>query len=407
MKTTLLNHRPPRRPQTVLLLLAAICIAAANTSTAAETPKDEPKTHALYMGADFRIAYGQELYRVRNVAGNSFVIVVDGKEVRVPMKASAVQIKIDQSLKLTQNSAAIGKLQNERTYTPDNNPRRKWNENRAVAPGEINVGDTIDKGKDPYNAIPATKLSSTGQEVANPAYYAAQTRDSNNITQQLSGLNSPVNSPQSMDEEFARNLFDAVEVNFDVSAEKFLKSPYVVFVAQYHAKDKPQSSQNWIYAQALNPIENKSNHVRILQGGFPLGFVLEKLSVHLYDDGTEIATNVADNCVSLTREEAFLYVTTDYIGRHKGATLPATPAMVKLPADWDSNHSASKTCFVKIDKTGHPIASFEDKSCTKRLSDASLETVIMDTRFLPALAEGKPVESVAKLPLSDLAKYTL
>jgi hypothetical protein len=410
MKTTLPLHGLPRLPQALLLLLAATCMLTANTSAAKEPAKDEPKTHALYMGADFRIAYGQELYRVRNVAGDSFVIVVDGKEVRVPMKAGAIKLKIDQSLKLTQASAAIEQLQSERAYTIDNNPRHKWMENRAIAPGEISVGDVIDKNHDVINATPSTVMAPNGSTVVNPAYTAAQLNDQSKIAQQLSGLNSPGQNIQSMDEELARGLFDAIEVKFDVSAGKALKSPYVVFVAQYHAKDKPQSSQNWIYAQTLNPIENKPTHVRVLQGGFPLGFELEKFSIHLYDDGTEIATNVADNRVALTREEAFLYITTDYIGRHKGASLPASPAMVKLPGDWGTVANANsniKTCFVSVDKTGHPVATFADNACTKKLNDAYVETVIMDTRFLPALAEGKPIASVAKLTLSDLSKYTL
>ena len=356
------------------------------------------------MGADLKIAHGQELYRVRNVAGDAFTILVEGKEVRVPIKGN-VRLEIESSLKLTENSAEIGKLKNERAYTPDNNPRKKWMENRAVRPGEINVGDVIDKKYDILNTIPSTTKASDGSTVPNPASRAAELNDQAKIAQQLSGLNSPGQNVQGLDEEFARGLFDAVDVTFDVSTEKSLMSPYVVFIAQYHPKDKPQASQKWIYAQALKPIANEPTHVHILQGGFPLGFELTKFSVHLYDNGAEVATNVADNRVVLTREEAHLYIVSDYIGRHKGASLPATPAMAKIPADWEARIGAGKTYFVKVDKTGHPLGVYEDSACSKKLDDAYVDSVVMAARFLPALAGGKPTDGVAKLMLADLPKY--
>jgi len=392
-------------PQACLLFLATACMAMANTPTTIDASKNEPKTHTLYMGADFRIAYGQELYRVCNVAGDSFVILVNGKEVLVPMKAGALKLKIDQSLKLTEASAAIEKLQNERSYTIDNTPRHRWLANRAVAPGQISVGDTIDKAQDPFLTKSPTKMSPAGATVENLDYYSALSAQDAAIAHSLSGIDAPGRNLNSLDEEIARGLFDAVEVKFDVSAEKPLMAPYVVLVAQYHAKDKPQSSQNWIYAQALKPIQSQPAHVHILQGGFPLGFELEKCSVHLYDGGTEIATNVADNRVQLTREEAFLYIVMDYLGRHKGATLPASPAMTKIPEDWPTRTETNKTCYVKVAKTGHPQGAYEDKACSKKLSDRYIASVVMDARFLPAMAEGKAVDSVAKLSVGDLAKF--
>jgi len=49
--------------------------------------------------------------------------------------------------------------------------------------------------------------------------------------------------------------------------------------------------------------------------------------------GEEVATNIAADRVELTRDEAFEYVKMEYEGAHKKDTLPAVPAMGKLPAD--------------------------------------------------------------------------
>jgi len=400
MKTTAHVYRPSRLPQSLLIFLATACIASANTPTAPEALKDESKTHTLYMGADLKIAHGQELYRVRNVAGDAFTILVEGKEVRVPIKGN-VRLEIESSLKLTENSAEIGKLKNERAYTPDNNPRKKWMESIAVSPGDSTdrqIGDTV-------GATPVTLVGPNGSKYENPAYAKARSDNMASDARSHSDLNSPAYYVGKMQEEEALQQFDAVDVTFDVSTGKSLRSPYVVFIAQYHPKGKPKTVHNWIYAQALKPVANEPTHVHILQGGFPLGFELAKFSVHLYDNGVEVATNVADNRVVLTREEAHLYIVSDYIGRHKGASLPATPAMAKIPADWEAHIGAGKTYFVKVDKTGHPLGVYEDNACSNKLDDAYVDSVVMAARFLPALAGGKPTDGVAKLMLADLPKY--
>ena len=149
-----------------------------------------------------------------------------------------------------------------------------------------------------------------------------------------------------------------MEVTFEVSAEQPLASPYVVILAQYHELNAPPgTSRNWIYAKALEPIDSKPRKVRILQGGFPRGFELEKFQVHLYNRGQELATNVADKRVPLTRDEAFQYMLIDYVSSHKGASLPATPAMVKLPADFRTRLAGGQLAqifFVKVSKDGLP-----------------------------------------------------
>ena len=54
-------------------------------------------------------------------------------------------------------------------------------------------------------------------------------------------------------------------------------------------------------------------------------------------------------------------------------------------------------------KDGKPTAVFADKSCSQRVEDPYLESVVQNIRFKPALENGKPVDGIAAVKFADLA----
>jgi hypothetical protein len=179
----------------------------------------------------------------------------------------------------------------------------------------------------------------------------------------------------------------------------------MVIVAKFHEKDDPKHPQNWIFAQALDPIGSKPDKVSVREGGFPPGFVVDKLEVHLYQNGLEIATDLSENRAPLTRDEAHDYFVINHVNRHKKDTLPARVALTKMPEDWATHpkdDAFRKTYYVKVDPTGHPVGSFEDEACETKVADAYYAGVLKDMLFLPALEQGKAVDGVARVKLSEL-----
>ncbi|MFA5056884.1 MAG: hypothetical protein WC485_02120 [Opitutaceae bacterium] len=399
-----------------LLFAIALLVKPGSAAPPAGEAKAEPKTYTLFMGADFAVQQNKDFYRVLDVDGGSFVIKVNGEQVFVPMDKQAVSLKIDQSLKLTEASVAVTNLKSDRVYTPGNDPRRKWAAASSMPDDLGMAANSMQVAQQDVVAIPRAMAASgaPGPVVAGATEYL--TTRSNEATQNYnrasaaalsnSDMNNAGRNAATMEEELAKGLFDAVEVNFEVSAERPLASPYVVIVAQYHERDTPPGTlHNWIYAKALEPVDRTPRKVRIMQGGFPPGFELGKLQVHLYDHGRELATNVADKRVPLTRDEAFQYMVIDHITSHKGANVPATPAMAKLPADLRSRLPGGQfeqMFFVKVGKDGLPVEAYLDRPCQDKVEDPYLQTVIRDIRFKPALENGRPVEGVALLKFSDL-----
>jgi hypothetical protein len=205
---------------------------------------------------------------------------------------------------------------------------------------------------------------------------------------------------------FDEDRYDAMDVSFEVSAERPLDHPYVVLIARYRdAKASAGAYRNWICAEALERIGSKPAKVRMLRGGLPVGFEMKDLQVHLYNGGQEVATNLSSKRVPLSRDDAFEYVKMDYLSSHPTATLPAVPAMGKLPADLPTRLAQgqfSEALYVKVSKDGQAADVYADEACSRRVDDPYLAAVLKDLRFEPALQNGKPVDGVAKLKLGQL-----
>jgi hypothetical protein len=204
---------------------------------------------------------------------------------------------------------------------------------------------------------------------------------------------------QAMNEELAKELYDAISITFEVSSEQALLHPYVLVMARLHEKDgKPEEYKSWILAKQLNPIHEGVEKVKITQAGLPPGYSIDKLQVHLYDRGKEIPTTVSPKRVALTIDEAFQYLLIDYIAGNKGATLPAIPALAVLPQDFVARLEKGEfkpAYFVRVTKDGLPGEVFLDRECKQKLADDSINSVIGKIRFKPALDKGKAVDGIS------------
>ncbi len=393
-----------------LLLLVFLAATSARATAAPETTATEPKTHTLFMGADFDLQVNGDYCRVQDVAGDSFVVKVKGSERPVTVTKGQLNIRVDQALKLTDASATIANLKGERAYTPANDPTKRFMNQQPGTSGDDAAGLAAGALTDAGPGLQAA--SQYGGAFNNRAGIAAQLSALNNQavsafqTQQFSEGNNIGNYAAQMQRELALELYDAMDVTFEVSSEKPLARPYVVIVARYHEKDAtPGKIRNWIFAKALAPVDSKPQKVHVRQGGFPPGFVMEDFKIHLFDRGQELATNVADKRVELTYSDAFRYFLFDYISDHKGASLPAAPVMGQLPPGWHTRLTADQLTqpyFVKVSKDGLPLGAYADEACSQPVTDSYLQSVIKEIRFAPTLDKGKAVEGTAKLRFGDI-----
>lgn len=448
---------PHTRSLCVRLLYPAIYIGAATVLAATDVRDQKPvkmeevvvdasKTHTLFMGADISVNLDRDLYPVRDVVGSSWVIDINGKDKLISSKEAPTNLKITPTLKLTEVAATITGFVREAAYSYANDPSVRLTKGltqagltdamlTGVALDAQHLADTASNKALGPSAIFA---SSDQQFGANAQMLTAQTTPAiahpgkpipGSTTAPVSGATDRLlNDGQQLFIDQANtaaavsqaNLttaseptgrivtqgLDAMDVAFDISSARPLYNPYVVTMTRFRTPNsKPGVVQSLVYARALDPIDSRRTHVHFSEDGFPFNYELVDFQLHIYNRGIEIATNLANNRVELTRDEAFEYIKMEYVGAHKNETLPALPAMGKLPAELPNRLAAGKyseTFFVKVSKDGLAKESYVDVACQKRIDDAFLDEVVKSIRFKPALANGTPVEGVAALNLRKL-----
>jgi hypothetical protein len=416
---------------------------------------DEPasaKTHTLFMGADIAINLDRDEYRVRDVFGSNWVIEVNGLERKISAKEAPLDLKITPTLKLTEISATVVGFRKVPAYSYDNDPEvmltRGLSESASIssdllanaqnalarvdssmnkalgasadfvgADDQFSANAMLQTAKYSYSNLHSNKVGPGGVALTagtaptavadpldlggalSPAVAAAAIAAASNIGQTKNG-NEPAGRLATMG-------LDAMDVEFDIRASKPLHNPYVVTMTRFRAPGaKPGMVQNLVYAEAIHPIDEHLSHVHFVETGFPFNYELIDFQFHVYNRGEEIATNISADRVELTRDEAFQYVRLEYIGAHRGETLPPAPAMGKLPSDLRSLLSAgkyAKAYYVRVSKEGLAYEAFADPACTQRVGDEYLDSVIKRIRFKPALNDGRPVEGVASITLGQLA----
>jgi hypothetical protein len=416
MKTLLHAHRRAVLLGPILPLIAFAATMSSPSFGATDAFVSEPKTHTLFMGADIDLKLDNEFCRVRDVEGDAFVVSGKGTERSVPMNKGLLDMKVEQSLKLTEASATIVDLKSDRVYTDANDPRKKFMRAQPGTAGADAFGSSAGVAGTaqimdgaalnfPDSADPASaaKIRAAAQaDIANAGRSANSAANSDSFSEG----NNIGNYVAKMQQELDKELFDAMDVTFAVSSAKPLERPYVVIVARYHEKDvRPVKYHNWISAKGLPRIDGKPERVHVMQGGFPPGFVMDDFKIHLFDRGQEIATNVAEKRVELTYQDAFKYVMIDYMIAHKGASLPAAPIMGQLPADWHTHltpEQLTKPYFIKVSKDGMPLGAYADEACSQSVSDPYLQSIVRDIRFTPALNKGRAVEGTTKLRFGEI-----
>ena len=423
-------------------LLPPLSLAAEPAATpGAPAVAPEAKPYVLFMRTDVSVERNQQLCPIKDVSGRDFIVSVGGQKEAVPMAGGQHRIEFQHALTLARATASLTGLKSERTYSPGTDPRmvrqREAAQTNAVlgdnaslaeaqfikntqggffgdnpAAGVVRgtVGGPGGAGQGQAAAgMAASQAASAGRAAPDPSMkekadvaFAAMNQAE---TMMASDLGQAAGGRLRAESDLANQLFDAVAVSFEFSSEIYLEKPYLVVITRFRAPgDAPGSARSGIFAKALEAIGSRPARIEVLHGGFPPGFEIEELQVHLYNNGREIPTEAAQKRVPLSRDEAFEYLKIDYFRSHKADTVAATPALGR-PDRQEMTRLGPKLIdaayYVKVDRNGRPGGVYADEDCSQ-LADEAVAALAGAVRYYPALEKGKSVEGVAHLVLSHL-----
>jgi hypothetical protein len=381
--------------------------------------KSEPeKTHVLFMGTDLSVPRDKKYYRVEDVVGSEFKIKIGRKEFFVPTRNRATDLKVSHSLKLSGASVTLDDLQSGPGYTPGNDPVRKMIAASGAAGGAAAAQDVaqsrlVQVTTEAGIAAESAERSPWSQEAR---LQAEQLKDDQAATERRSAVighmlvhdsqNNAAFHADQMQGELAEGNYDAMEVSFKISSPVELEDPHMVVLFKFQLPEaKPGEEGMVIHAKALDPIGPKPKYIRVREGGLPRGFKFLDCTVHIYDRGGEVATNVSSKRVDLSRDEARQYLVIEHVGANRGATVPAAVVPGTLPAHRRQEFTIdqlNRICYAKISPDGIPLGVYVDESCQQELPDANTRSAIADLFFKPALEKGRPVEGVTRLSLGAI-----
>jgi hypothetical protein len=395
---------------------------------AAARPADPAtKTHHLFMGSNLTVVSKNSALPVKDVKNNSFVVHGPGGDEVIATQNDRFQLRIDDALKLTSTFATVEDLVIERTYSPGNDPMKKFTdaartgaylaENSEVADSalrnaETGIGmlvGTLNTAKEIEAANPgqggARLVAQAEAQLRVAEGWAVNTERDAVRAQSLATMDafSSVSTSNRLNSEIAAEAFDAVRVTFKISSLRPLATPYaVIFMRFLTEKDRPDTANIWVYAEKLPDIGEHPRHITILRGGFPPGYHIDSHHVHLYEGTAEIATSVSRKQVALTTDEAFQFSVIQHINGNRDRTKGPTKAGFFWPGDLASRLLPDKlrrTIYVRVGKLGQVHGIFEDEACQQPVGDPDIAQLAPELRFFPALDKGKPVEGIAAVTL--------
>jgi hypothetical protein len=361
-----------------------------------------PKTHVLFMGANFLVEQNRKFYPVEDVTPGGIVIKPSSKPVKVSLEQSA-NLLINESLKIAADRVEISRLKFERAYAIGSDPFDQLARSSALAADTTALAD-IARGEAMRANMSVMTASGPDRAVAEAQRVQAEANFSKAIETPVSQIyDVGGQSVKTTGEE----MFDAIRITFEVTPETDLEQSYLGVIARVRDRSsKPGQVQKWAYVEALGPIAaGTKKKVLVYRSGFPPGYILDGCDVHLYRGNEELATNLSRRRIELTDEEALEYRIIEYIEANKGKTTSAALATTTLRDDARrplSTVHLKENYYVKVGKSGRVLAVFRDAAGKQPVQDSALEPALKSLRFRPALEAGKPVESITPLNLGQL-----
>lgn len=399
----------------------AISHASGADSSDAPAPKaKEPagRNHYLFMGANLLMRYQGAPRPVLAVEGENYSLAVGGKSTKVPLPHSS-DLVLQRSFKLADQAVRIEGLKTAQGYTSTDRGDLKRGGlametvsgeagmqylsevNMMESTGALSLGQTEGSGNSLVIFEPGSYTVTSAQ--AGLVYSSAESSLASSI-----GLAMPIQNearpPVMLFPEKPDSFsVDALKVEFEVSSATPIAKPYVVVLVKYALRDKPAEELTTFYVKGFPVFGPKPVSVKMPQNGFPKGFVFKEAQVHVYGQGRELASNVAEKQMALSEADAHAYLVIQYVVGHRKETLAPRPLFKKYPVslrDRLREERFNRVLYVKVSEAGLPEGVYSDEGCTQK-AEGELDSLVSSWRFLPAVADGKAVEGVAKVRPSD------
>lgn len=403
MRISQKNEAASRRAGTLLPLFALTTLALL-TSVGATPDSAPPKDHALFVGANLKVEDGSEFFELVGATGSQISLLADNKV--HTMRYDAVKnVRIERTLKLSDVVAQVANLEITPTYVPTNRDRFAAMHQQMllndVAGDQSGVLESAESQLDSAQKRMDKAVGTPDADAARAALVNAKTnRDAANSTYfstQGMANNSTSRAPSSGD--------NALEISCSLATPRTTHNTYALVITEFRGANDSKPSYK-VHIESIGDLGPKPKQVTMTQDGLPRGFTLGRVGVHLFSDSKELATNLSEQRMDLTSDDAIRYLILCYVTAHNKSNenLAASPLRIATPADFKQKAPTAdleRTLFLTIGTDG-AVKSLSAASDRAVAVDAYVDSTVKKFRYNPAIQNGKAVESVVQLKLASL-----
>ncbi|MFT3829930.1 MAG: hypothetical protein QM691_09530 [Opitutaceae bacterium] len=404
MKPNRDSQTTPRRSFRGLPLAVFLSLVPATSPLSAADPAETPKDHALFVGGDLCVNLDGAKREVIGATKEQVILLVDGRRVSLPLDKVA-NVQVVRSLKLSDLVAQIDGATATPTKLQAKTERAQWLEQRFLL-GSIQDQAASDFAR-AFNAQQnaASRMVAADSSSDASAAYAGSSAKSD-YASASAAADKAASAAATAGSVSYRNeaQADALEVVGRFSAPKAVHDAFVLLVTGIRENPKADV-QYQIHVEPLGELGPKPRRVNFTQGGLPPGYVLESYALHVFADGRELATNLSEKRVDLTADDALRYLTLCYITKHAKETRAAEPLRIAFPTDFRAQAKPdwlARPLYLTVGADGVVQKAAADQAGAAL--DPYLGAIVARFRFMPALKEGKAVESVIPFALADFVR---
>lgn len=391
-----LNHPVVKILAGVGILLGAFSglPGAAETKSITSRPTPE-KEFRLFVGIDVKVMHDEEFVTVSDFVNDRAHLDIE-EAPQLPLHLLQ-NIKFVHATKLSRNPISIGEIETEETWGKETDAG-DWMRQQAALQGygsdqvdmlNQNVADAIGK---PSGVV--TNPDGSTVDLGDPLGEALDAQQAF-TTQNSQLMNSDFYADRVQGQQSGGH--DALIIHTTLSSPVPVVGAYVVGVTR--VRTDQQGVTDVVFFRELDSLGPEPRKIRIRQDDMPRGFEIQSIDLHVYREGQELVSDQSEKQFALTRDEALEYLALDRISSHRGETLPAEPAWALAPAALFASDRPREFDFplsVHVDAKGRVTKVDESVVVPGQIAE-----VVSDLMFLPAIENGRAVESVAQINLRD------
>lgn len=370
----------------------------------------------LYLGLDVSLTINDQTGPVVDADNQAVQIEQNGRRMRVPLRYGG-NFQTAVVPRVARSSITIDAVREERTFSRGSDPRLDALAQQMIMATAQSAAEEV-AAREMRDALAAADGAALAQgateQIAaeNPLYtvttsgptgdqLGAASSSMSNFSSTMSG--STYSSQLDGAGLAGQDAYDALGVRFTISSPEPLKNVYGVMRVFLFAPDKPKERASSIRFFSVPNLQAKPTKMFFLHENLPPGYKLDRYDIHIYSEGREIATNLSNNRVELTRSEIHQFLVLKYVAEQNGGSASVAIATEVLENDLRDHVPAdqmNRAVDVTVDASGR-VTALKLEPSSWAGPDAHITEVLREVRFLPAVRQGKPVSDNARFVLSE------